>query len=72
MGYRVAPWMVDALWAAAARAVQDVLAALRRDGTTAAVHDRLLPFGDDLAVVGFPEYEALERRYADRGDPPSS
>ena len=69
MGYRVALWVVDALWAAA-RAVEDVLTALRRDGTTAAVRDRLLPFDEYFTLVGLPEHEALERRYADRDPPP--
>jgi len=64
MGYRVALWVVDALWAAG-RAVQDVLAALRRDGTTAVVRDRLLPCDESFARVGPPEHEALERRHAD-------
>jgi len=35
-------------------------------------HDRLLAVDDYLALVGLPEYEALERRYGEGGDPPSS
>jgi hypothetical protein len=61
--------VVDALWAAA-RAVPDVLTVLRRDGTTTAVRDRLLPFDEYFALVDLPAHEALERRYADRGGPP--
>ena len=62
MGYKVALWVVDALWAAA-RAVEEVLTALHRDGTTAAVHDRLMPFDDYFALVGLADHTALERRY---------
>lgn len=66
MGYRIALWVVDALWAAA-RAVEAVLGALRRDGTTRAVQDRLMTFDEYVTLVGLPEYEALERRYAEGG-----
>jgi 2-methylisocitrate lyase-like PEP mutase family enzyme len=64
MGYRVALWVVDALWAAA-RAVEDVLRALHEDGTTARVRDRLMRFDDYFSLVGLPAYERLERRYAE-------
>ncbi len=68
MGYRVALWVVDALWAAA-RAVEEVLRALRRDGTTAAVRERLMTFDEYFTLVGLAEVERLERRYAE-GDGP--
>jgi methylisocitrate lyase len=64
MGYKVALWVVDALWAAA-RAVHEVLATLRRAGTTAPCRDRLMGAEEYFALVGLPEYEALERRYAE-------
>jgi methylisocitrate lyase len=64
MGYRVALWVVDALWAAA-RAVDDVLRALHRDGTTSAVRDRLMSFDEYFALVGLDDYQRLERRYAE-------
>jgi 2-methylisocitrate lyase-like PEP mutase family enzyme len=64
MGYKVALWVVDALWAAA-RAVEGVLSALHRDGTAAAVRDRLMAFEDYFALVGLDEHRALERRYAE-------
>ncbi len=64
MGYKVALWVVDALWAAA-RAVEDVLHALHRDGSTAAVRDRLMPFDAYFALVGLEEHQRLERRYAE-------
>jgi methylisocitrate lyase len=71
MGYRIALWVVDVLWAAA-QAVRDVLTALRRDGTTAALRDRLMPADEYFALVGLPEFEALEVRYADPGAARSS
>jgi methylisocitrate lyase len=64
MGYKVALWVVDALWAAT-RAVEDVLRALRDTGTTAGVRDRLTTFDDYCALVGLGEVEALERRFAE-------
>ena len=64
MGYKVGLWVVDALWAAA-RAVDEVLRALHREGSTAAVRDRLMAFDDYFALVGLQEHERLERRYAE-------
>ncbi|MBI3457441.1 MAG: oxaloacetate decarboxylase [Candidatus Rokubacteria bacterium] len=64
MGYKVGLWVVDALWAAA-RAVEDVLTALHRDGSTVAVRDRLMALGDYFALVRLDDYEQLERRYAE-------
>lgn len=64
MGYKVGLWVVDALWAAA-RAVDEVLRALHRDGHTASVRDRLMPFDDYFALVGLADHQALERRYAE-------
>ncbi len=64
MGYKVGLWVVDALWAAA-RAVEEVLTALHRDGTTAAVLDRLVSFDAYFALVGLDEHRELERRYAE-------
>lgn len=64
MGYKVSLWVVDALWAAA-RAVEDVLRVLRRDGSTAAVRDRLMAFDDYFTLVGLEEHQRLERRYAE-------
>jgi 2-methylisocitrate lyase-like PEP mutase family enzyme len=58
MGYRAALW-------AAARAVHDVLARLRRAGTTDPCRHRLMGAEEYFALVGLPEYEALERRYAE-------
>jgi methylisocitrate lyase len=64
MGYKVGLWVVDALWAAA-RAVQEVLQALYRDGHTVAVRDRLMPVEDYFALVGLEDHQGLERRYAE-------
>jgi methylisocitrate lyase len=64
MGYKVGLWVVDALWAAA-QAVADVLRVLHRDGSTAAIHDRLMPFDDYFRLVGLDDYQRLERRYAE-------
>ena len=64
MGYKVALWVVDALWAATA-AVEAVLTTLRTDGTTAGARDRLMPFDDYFRLVGLAEHEARERRFAE-------
>ena len=43
--------------------MEDTLAAIRRDGNSRAVADRMASFGDREAVVGTPDYMALDRRY---------
>jgi 2,3-dimethylmalate lyase len=64
MGYKVALWVVDALWAATA-AVEAVLTTLSTEGTTGGVRDRLMPFDDYFRLVGLAEHEARERRFAE-------
>jgi len=49
---------------AALKAAQDVLAALKRDGSLAAVADKLASFDERQRVVAKPTYDALEQRYA--------
>ena len=48
---------------AALKAVDDVMAALRRDGSLAQVADRLAGFEQRQQAVGKPHYDALEQRY---------
>ena len=49
---------------AALRASHDVLVALKREGSLAAVADRLAGFDIRQQTVAKPKYDALERRYA--------
>src|SRR5262245_56486385 len=49
---------------AALRASQDVLSALKRDGSLHAVADKLADFGARQRVVAKQTYDALEKRYA--------
>jgi 2,3-dimethylmalate lyase len=48
---------------AATSAMQEVLAAIRRDGTTTTVADRLTGFADFTDLVGLPEITELEARF---------
>lgn len=52
---------------AAAGAIRDALAHLRRDGTTQAFLDRMITFPDFNALVGLPEMQRLEQEFAPRG-----
>jgi 2-methylisocitrate lyase-like PEP mutase family enzyme len=61
MGYRIAAYPLTLL-SAAARAMQEALAALR----AGRVPERRLPFAELRALVGFDAYDALARRYAPR------
>jgi 2-methylisocitrate lyase-like PEP mutase family enzyme len=49
---------------AALKASQDVLAALKRDGSLHAVADKLAPFSERQRTVAKASYDALEQRYA--------
>jgi 2-methylisocitrate lyase-like PEP mutase family enzyme len=68
MGYRVVLFANTALRVSAA-AVRDAFAELRRTGDTRGLADRMLTWEDRQALVGLPEIEALERRYAAGGSP---
>lgn len=63
MGYRIVLWVVDVLFAVA-RTAKEVLDELHARGTTAGVSDRLMEWEEYLKLVGLPEHQALERRYA--------
>lgn len=52
----------------AAQGMRECLEALHADGSTAAVDDRLMGFSEFTDLVGLPEIEALERRYAAEGE----
>jgi 2-methylisocitrate lyase-like PEP mutase family enzyme len=62
IGYRIVIIPSD-LQRAAIRAMQEVLAAMRRDGNSRAVADRMATFAEREAVVGTPAYLDLDRRY---------
>jgi 2-methylisocitrate lyase-like PEP mutase family enzyme len=64
LGYRVVLYANTAL-RAGAWAVREALAALRRDGSSAAVSDRLLTWDDRQRLVGLEEMQQLAARYAD-------
>lgn len=62
LGYRIVIVPSD-LQRAAIRAMQDVLAVMRRDGNSRAAADRMATFEEREAVVGTREYLDLDRRY---------
>ena len=63
LGYRIVIIPSD-LQRAAIRAMDDVLAAIRRDGNSAAVADRMASFTEREEIVGTASYLARDRRYA--------
>lgn len=63
LGYRIVLFANTALRVAAA-AIGDALLQLRREGTTAGLLDRMLGWEERQALVGLPEVQALEARYA--------
>jgi 2-methylisocitrate lyase-like PEP mutase family enzyme len=63
MGYRIVLYANTALRAAAS-ATRDTFEALRRDGTSAALTERILSWDDRQRLVGLPEYRRLAARYA--------
>jgi 2-methylisocitrate lyase-like PEP mutase family enzyme len=63
LGYRVVIIPSD-LQRAAIRAMQDVLDAIRRDGHSAALAERMATFKEREEIVDTPGYLARDRRYA--------
>jgi 2-methylisocitrate lyase-like PEP mutase family enzyme len=55
-------------WMAAIKAIQDVLAVLKADGTTERFTDRMIAFNERnhelFETVGLSKYRALEKKYA--------
>jgi 2-methylisocitrate lyase-like PEP mutase family enzyme len=62
-GYRIVIIPSD-LQRASIRAMEDVLAAIKRDGNSAAVTDRMATFQEREAIVDTPGLLALDRRFA--------
>ena len=68
MGYRIALFPVDTLLAAA-KAIADVLAHLRRTGTTAPLYaQHMMPFAEFLRFIGAEDFLAWERQCAEPDD----
>lgn len=63
MGYKLVIYPVS-VHMAAIRAIQEVLAVLKKDGTTAACSSQMVPFQEMFEVVGRSRFTALERKYA--------
>jgi len=51
---------------ASIKAIQEVLAVLREDGTTARYASHMVPFQEMFEVVGRSRYVSLEKKYASR------
>jgi 2-methylisocitrate lyase-like PEP mutase family enzyme len=62
LGYRIVIIPSD-LQRAAIRAMQDTLGAIKRDGNSRAVIDRMATFTERETIVGTPEYLGLDARY---------
>jgi carboxyvinyl-carboxyphosphonate phosphorylmutase len=65
LGFRLVIFPVSALLAAT-RSVQEVLAAIRADGSPIEVLDKLPPFGEFVDIIGLPEIQKLEERFTDK------
>jgi methylisocitrate lyase len=59
MGYRMVIWPVSAL-RVAAKAQEELYAAIRRDGGTHTMIDRMQTRTELYATIGYAEYEALD------------
>ena len=62
LGFKLVIFPASA-WLAAVYAIREVLAALKRDGTSTALHDRMATLEDYHAMIGFPEVWQLEERF---------
>jgi len=65
MGYRVAIYPSDTQ-RAAMKAMQETLAALKRDGSTDAMDDKMVSFKERDRIAGLEEWEKIEKDYLPR------
>jgi methylisocitrate lyase len=63
MGYKMVIYPVSTHMAAI-KAMQEVLAVLKQDGTTARCASKMVPFQEMFEVVGRSKFVALEKKYA--------
>ena len=63
MGYKMVIYPVSTHMAAI-KAMQEVLAVLKQDGTTARCASQMVPFQEMFEVVGRSKFTALEKKYA--------
>ena len=62
LGFDLIVWPLAPLYSVA-KSLTDVYTTLRRDGSTAGILDRLMPFDDFNRIVGLEEKYALDEKY---------
>lgn len=62
LGFDLVVWPLAPLYSVA-QSLTDVYSTLRRDGSTAAILDRLMPFDDFNGIVGLNDKYALDAKY---------
>ena len=62
LGFELIVWPLAPLYSVA-KALTDVYSTLRRDGSTAKILDRLMPFDDFNEIVGLEEKYSLDQKY---------
>ena len=68
LGFRIVIFPISAVLTAA-RAVADVLALIRQDGTPRSAMSRMVPFGEFIDFLGVQEIRDLEQRFRGRDEP---
>jgi len=63
IGYKVVIYPASA-WMASIKAMQEVLAVLKEDGTTGRYASRMVSFQDMFEVVGRSKFAAMEKKYS--------
>jgi 2-methylisocitrate lyase-like PEP mutase family enzyme len=63
LGFRIVIFPISTLLAAA-RAIREVLASMRRDGTPSAAMHTMMPFKEFVNFIGLPEIHDIERRFS--------
>jgi methylisocitrate lyase len=62
LGFELIVWPLAPLYSVA-QSLTDVYSTLRRDGSTLAILDRLMPFNEFNDIVGLDEKYALDAKY---------
>ncbi len=65
LGFRLVIFPISTLLAAT-RSVQEILSTIRSDGSSIEILDKLSPFDEFVDIIGLPEIQKLEERFADK------
>ena len=62
MGFGLVIWPLSSLYVTA-KAVRDLMVALKEEGTAANMMDKMIPFTEFNELIGLPEIDDIQNRF---------